>query len=67
MGMVICNGDHKKAPRLEVVWSVPGTSHGPVPWSRLFPVLQAAAFLLGTSKRRRWAVSLRSLLCAGVG
>lgn len=51
MGMAICNGAHKKAPRLEVVWSVPGTSHGPASWSQLCPVIQTAAFFRGL---RNW-------------
>lgn len=63
MGMVICNGDHKKAPLLEVVWSVPCMSHGPVPWSRLFPVLQAAAFLQGVQELAVGSESQESVVC----
>lgn len=56
-------GDHKKAPRLEVVWSVLGTSHGPAPWSRLFPVLQAAAFLQGVQELAVGSESQESVVC----
>lgn len=53
MGMVICNGDHKKAPGLEVMWGVPSTSPSPAPGSLLCPIAQAAAFFPGAQELTR--------------
>lgn len=57
MGMAICNGAHKKAPRLEALCGVPGSSRGPAPCSRLCPVLQTAAFL---REFRNWQEEVNS-------